>query len=95
MSDKIKYVSNIQNKTNQIALLGSDLRAIFEVYFDRGYNSGGADPITDGDLTEMELTANDVASFITLAEQFGNFLNNGAVFESDYAATVNKLRTDI
>jgi hypothetical protein len=95
MSDKSRYVSTIQNKTNQIAQLGADLQAIFETYFDRGYNGGGADPIIDGDLAGLGVTAADVAAFITLAENFGKFLNNQSPFVSDYQATVNRIRTDI
>lgn len=95
MADKSRYASTIQNKATEIAGLGSELQAIFETYFDRGYNGGGANPITDGDLVELGLTAGDIAAFITLAENFGKFLNNQAAFQSDYQSTINKIRTDI
>lgn len=95
MADKSRYASTIQNKANQIASLGVELQAIYETYFDRGYNGGGANELLDADIAATGLTAANVAAFIMLAENFGKLLNNQAVFQSDYGATVNKTRTDI
>lgn len=95
MSDKLRYAGTIQNKANIIVQLQADCKAIFETYFDRGYNVGGAAPITDEDLATLGLTAADVSGFITFAENFGKMLDNQAVFQSDYSQTMNKIRSDI
>jgi hypothetical protein len=63
------------------------------VYFDRGYNGGGSNPITDGDASP--LTAANYAALITLIQQLNNFLGNSAVTPADYDATLNTIRTDV
>lgn len=93
--DKERFASTIQNLTNQVVILTPKIKDIFETYFDRGYNGGGSDPIIDGDVTGLGLTAAEIAAFITFAENWNNFLNNQAVFQSDYANTLNNIRTDI
>lgn len=51
--------------------------------------------MTDQDIAGQNITAANVAAFITLAQQLDNFLNNAAVTTGDYDSTVNKLRTDL
>jgi hypothetical protein len=96
VSKKADFVVAAQEVSTILAKLAPKMQALFEAYFDRGYNGGGADPLVDGDIpAELEATAANVAAFITLAENVGIFLNNGAPFQSDYQSTVNKLRTDL
>lgn len=90
---KSRFGSTIQNKATQLALLAGDLKHIFESYFDRQY--GGSDPITEEDLGDIGITPGQIAAFITLAENYGKFLNNEAPFQSDYMSTLNNIRTDI
>jgi hypothetical protein len=65
------------------------------VYFDRGYNGGGSNPITDEDLTSLGYTAANLANLITLIQQLNNFLGNSAVTSGDYDATLNAVRNDV
>lgn len=63
-----------------------------EVYFDRGFSGA----IKDEDILEATgLTAANVASGITMAEQLCLFLKNGVVTQGDYLVTINQLRGDI
>jgi len=64
------------------------------VYFDRGYNSGGSDPIIDDDISGLFVTADEVDSFITLIENLEKFFDNQAVTTGDYEASLNKFRRD-
>lgn len=66
-----------------------------QIYFDEGFNSGGADPIVDGDVSGLGVTAAQLAAFITLSQQLQNFADNAAVTTGDYRATLNGLRGDI
>ena len=96
MTKEADFVIAVQEASTTLAKLAPKFQTLFETYFDRGYNGGGANPLADGDIpAELGITAADVAAFITLAENVGLFLNNGEPFQSDYAVTLNKLRTDI
>lgn len=68
------------------------LEGLFSVYFDRGYNSGGSDPITDTDLESFGFTAAQLASLMNLAEQMVNFRDNAAVTQSDWGSVLNQVR---
>jgi len=92
--NKTTYAGQIQTTAAAIAAAidrATDLRSI---YFDRGYNSGGANVIIDGDVSELGITADAITNFITLAEQLQNFADNQTVTSGDYDATLNMLRTD-
>ncbi|MBN1991364.1 MAG: hypothetical protein JW953_01575 [Anaerolineae bacterium] len=95
MSKKLDFVTASQDVSTILGQIAPKFQVLFEVYFDRGYNGGGADPITDEDIAAAGVTAADVAAFTTLAENVGKFLNNQAAFQSDYQATINKIRTDV
>ncbi len=93
--DKTVFAQKCQQLAQSISGEGDLLAAIAKAWFDRGYNTVGANPLVDGDVTGLKLTAADVTSFITFAQQFGNFLGNVAVSTGDYKSTLNKIRTDI
>jgi hypothetical protein len=96
MATKLIFAGQAQDSATTMATLGDKLADLHSVYFDRGYNSsGGSNPITDDDLSSLGITAVQLANLITLAEQFANFLNNAAVIQADYDATLNAIRTDI
>ena len=94
MGTKLTFAGQSRAIANTIATLDHDLEAMDTVYFDRGYNSGGGDPIVDGDVSELDLTAADLAGMVTIAQQFRNFLNNLSVTAGDYNSTVSNTRSD-
>lgn len=96
MADKNTYVQRLQDTATKLAQVANEFEDLVSVYFDRGYNGGGADEIEDTDISAgLGITAADVANGVTLAQQLANFLNNAAVTTGDYDLTLNKLRTDL
>ena len=94
MANKVEFAQDIQEFHTKLAQLFIDAPDLESVYFDRGYNGGGGDPIVDGDVSGLGITAANVASGITLIQQLQNFANNASVTTGDYSATANNLRTD-
>lgn len=95
MSQKESFVQKLQGAATQLAQTADVFVDLETVYFDRGYNTGGANAIGDVDIESTGLTAAQVASLITLGQQLTNFLNNQTVTEADYDATLNAARTDV
>lgn len=96
MSKKADYVAAVQELATVLAKAGPQFNYLFETFFDRGYNVGGTDTLVTADIpAELGIAGADIYAFITLAEQMGHFLNNQAVFVSDYQAALNRLRVDI
>lgn len=93
MTKKTDFIMAVQETSTNLAKLAPKFQVLFETYFDRSYNGEG---IIQADIpTELGITVEDIAAFITLAENIGKFLNNQAIFASDYQVTLNKLRTDL
>ena len=95
MSTKTKFTGQAISIADAMAKTANDLADLTDVYFDRGYDSGGSDPIVDGDITDLNKTAAEVALMITLAQQFANFVNNSAVTTGDYDSTLSAMRQDL
>ena len=95
MATKLTFATQAQSDATTLAALGESLDAVVGVYFDRGYDSGGSDPIADIDIESLGITAADLAAMVTLAQQLANFLGNAAVATADYQATINTIRTDL
>lgn len=93
--EKETFASKMISSANELAAAYRNQQELFDVYFARGYNSGGGDPITDEDVAPAGLTAADVGSGITLAENFPKFMRGESSFTSDYKSTVNRLRNDL
>lgn len=92
---KLDFAQQIQTCATKMAQAIEAFQKLDGIYYDRGYNPAGNDPITDADLVSLGITASDVASGITLAEQVEIFKNGqSAPTVADYGATMNKLRTD-
>jgi hypothetical protein len=54
--------------------LTDDIMSLQNVYFDRGYNDGGADELIDADVEAAGVTALDVTGMITFAGALDTFL---------------------
>ena len=96
MTNKKLYVHQLVTEINpMLVALTEKVPMLYKAYFDNGFNSGGANAITDQDLSDQyALTAADIGAAITLLENLDKLLgaDTGAVFNSDYAATINKIR---
>ena len=95
MSQKLTFVSKVQERATTLAQVADLVSDLVSVYFDRGYDSGGSDPVIDADLAALGITAANLTAFITLGQQLQNFLDNAAVATADYDATLNTMRTDV
>ena len=94
-SAKFNFGSKSQSIATSLAQAVNDAADIVSVYFDRGYDSGGSDPIVDGDIAGLNITATQVGAAITLFQQLANFVDNAAVTQADYDATLNTIRSDL
>jgi hypothetical protein len=92
VNHKSAFTSTFIARIEELAKVMDQINAMTEEYFDNGYNSGGADEIVDGDLTDFAITATELGNGITLFQQLDNFFGNSAVSTGDYRATVNMLR---
>lgn len=63
-------------------------------FFDKTYNAGGADEITQADIDAavFDISLTDFTSGISLLEQYSNFVSNSAVTAADWQATMNRIR---
>jgi hypothetical protein len=95
MATKLTWADQAQTDATTLSQVADKLANLETVYFDRGYDSGGSNPITNDDVSSLNITAADLASLITLIQQFNNFLGNSAVATGDYDATLNTVRTDV
>jgi hypothetical protein len=95
MATKITFATQAQLDATTMAQVADRLANLESVYFDRGYDGGGSNPIIDADITSLNITAADLAALITLTQQLANFLGNLAVTSGDYDATLNTVRTDV
>lgn len=95
MAGKQEYAQVLQGAATAVAQAANIFADGETVYFDRGYNGGGGNAITDEDLAGLGITANDLAGLITFGQQLNNLLNGQATTPGDYDSTLNKLRTDM
>jgi hypothetical protein len=92
---KNAYISQLTIVATALVQSFDTANTLINAYFDRGYGSGGTNEILDSDLVDAGLTAANIASFITLAQQLQALRNGQAVAVGDYDATLNTLRRDI
>lgn len=91
---KVTFARRCQETNTAIANAITEAADLRSIYFDRGYNSGGADQITDADLASaLGIPASLIGDFSTMAEQLEKFRDNQAVTMGDYGNTLNNLRT--
>jgi hypothetical protein len=93
MATKLTFASKAQDLATILAQASNDLDDLVTVYFDEGFDSGGADPIANGDIESLGITAVELGSMITFA--LNDFLNNAAVATLDRDPTLNAMRTDV
>ena len=74
MSDKVRFSREAQEAASVFSKLSDTVAALQSVYFDRAYNSGGADELIDADVEALGITAADVVGMITFAGALETFM---------------------
>lgn len=74
MSDKVRFSREAQEAASVFSKLSDTIAALQAVYFDRGYNSGGADELTDADVESLGIDAEAVVGMITFAGALETFM---------------------
>lgn len=99
---KLAWANEAKGLAAQMAQLVDKARDLHAVYFDRGYNTGGANEIVDADIEVTGNTASEIAGFVTMAEQMEKWVHgnhtapaDGSLAALDHDQTLNKLRSDI
>lgn len=89
MAQKDNYGRKAQQMAATFATLADDIAALRTVYWDRGYNVGGADELTDADVESLGVTAADVTG---MADSFAGAL---ATFLAANQGYLSKMRNDL
>ena len=88
MANKQHYARQAQQMAASFSALADDISALQAIYFDRGYNSGGADELTDADVEALGITAADVVGMITFAGALETFMTANRGY-------LSKMRNDL
>ncbi len=73
-TNKQKFGMAARDAATRFADMEDDIAALQSVYFDRGYNSGGADELTDADVESLGIDAAAVTGMITFAGALETFM---------------------
>lgn len=88
MSNKTRYASKAMDMASIFSNLADDITALESVWWDRAYNSGGADELTDADVEALGITAADVNGMIVFAGALQTFLTANRAY-------LSKMRNDL
>ena len=72
--NKVVFTQRGRELATALALQMNDLAAWRNTYWDRTYNAGGADELTDVDVAETGVTAGDITGLVTFADALDTFL---------------------
>lgn len=81
---KVDYALAERAVITQFAEAAERIVELDAIYTDSGYDSGGSDPIVDGDLTGHDITAAQLTAVHTFAGQLDAFIT------PTIAAAINK-----
>ena len=95
MAKKNNFTIKLISVSTILSQAINDAADCVTVYFDRGYDGAGSDPIVDDDITAQGVTAAQVTSVITAFQQLANYADNAAVKQGDYNSSLNAVREDL
>jgi len=95
-SQKIQFVQKIQDLLTSLALEKAKRKELYDMYFAREYNSGGAAELVFADYSENEtigfIPLADIISCITLLENEIKFYAGTSPANAQYDTSINKVR---
>lgn len=74
--NKMVFTQRGRELATALSLQMNDLAAWRNVYWDRTYNAGAADELTDADVAETGVTAADITGLVTFADALDTFLTS-------------------
>ncbi len=83
VDNKVVFTQRGRELATALALQMNDLAAWRNTYWDRTYNAGGADEITDQDIAESGVSAGDVTGLTTFADAIDTFLASNRPYLSN------------
>lgn len=86
--NKMDFARQAMENAAKLAEAINALSVLSEVYIDRGYQTGGADPIADADLTGLGPSAAQVSAYMGITSSV-------ATFWTTNHAKFNQLRSGI
>lgn len=92
-ASKAQFITNMQTLANGLESDRAIAEQLVNMYFNAGFNAGGANPIVDVDVTGNGLTAAKVTAMVTLLQQLARFFGNQAVTTGAYQTTNDQMRT--
>ena len=81
--NKLTFTARGRELATALALQMNDLAAWRNTYWDRTYNDGGADELTDEDIAETGVTAADVTGLTTFADALDTFMTSNRPYLSN------------
>ncbi len=72
--NKVTFTARGRELATALALQMNDLAAWRNTYWDRTYNDGGADEITDANVEASGVSAADITGLVTFADALDTFL---------------------
>ncbi len=98
---KITFVRQCEDAATKLAQLSHIIEDIQKIWDSRLYGPGAENAFSDAELAILDgmgyrsCTADELYAFIIFCAQYQNFVKGAVAAQSDYAATLNKLRTDM
>lgn len=88
MANKLTYADKGRGLASIFANLSDDILAWRDVFWDRAYNDGGADDLTDNDVAAVGVTSADIVGMVTFADALETFLVANRAY-------ISKMRNDL
>jgi hypothetical protein len=88
MADKKNYTTNGRGLAAAMSILSDQISAWRDVYWDRAYNTGGDNELTDQDVAAAGVTAVDVTGMATFADALDTFMVANRTY-------LSKMRNDL
>jgi hypothetical protein len=97
---KINYAQAAQQVATELSQLLSRVDTLQKVWVDRGYAAGGANALTQDDLTkadgEQAMPLTDLTDLINACDQMMKFVRGSAnATPGEYLKVLNRTRTDL
>ncbi len=89
---KLGFAATAKLVASTLSDVAAQTKALADTWDDRFYGPGAANEVTDQDLLDLGIKADDVYAFVIFCTQFQTFMNGGTPTPADYGGTINRLR---